>query len=456
VRGAALTGFATSRAPRNVHPPSHHHTKHSPSSPPPPPPQRAGTLLAVLCACLCCCCRPLLSSNRLVFLLIDATLELVRRSSTRRIRSRPRLPCRAFHPPRHQSQPPSLLCHACWLLRLLACCRLTLLSFRGYLPSLVDAFWFRLSRGLPSPAGSAPALRSRFRLPCRPPALHQSTSHRNPCTIAICHHLWLLWLWLLACCRRTPSVTVDRATFLRSSTGSRAVYRPQATFSQLPCRPLALQSLPCIAPLGCCGCLPAVAAPPQLRWTGQSSFARRRVVVPALARSSTPGRLRPRSPLSPPLPLSTSAPRLPLAVPTLGPSTIHRHRHDPCITNALCHRAGVVAALLPAVAAPPSVTLDRATSLRPPMLPGCGSRTVFHDAGSAPLGLRATTVAPPPSAQHLVRGCCLLACAAAAPLLSSSGSGCFGVPRRCCAACERSFHCRLRSIRSTLSFFHPT
>jgi hypothetical protein len=120
VRGAALTGFATSRAPRNVHPPSHHHTKHSPSSPPSPPPQRAGTLLAVLCACLCCCCRPLLSSNRLVFLLIDATLELVRRSSTRRIRSRPRLPCRAFHPPRHQSQPPSLLCH-CLLVAAAAC-----------------------------------------------------------------------------------------------------------------------------------------------------------------------------------------------------------------------------------------------------------------------------------------------------------------------------------------------
>jgi hypothetical protein len=198
-------------------------------------------------------------------------------------------------------------------------------------------------------------------------------------------------LWLPACCRRTPSVTVDRAIFLRASTrrgsGSRVVFHPRQA--------------------------PAPLSAPTVHF-------------------------------------------LPLAVPTLGPSTIHRHRHDPCITNALCHRAGVVAALLPAVAAPPSVTLDRATSLRPPMLPGCGSRTVFHDAGSAPLGLRATTVAPSPSAQHLVRGCCLLACAAAAPLLSSSGSGCFGVPRRCCAACERSFHCRLRSIRSTLSFFHPT
>jgi hypothetical protein len=232
---------------------------------------------------------------------------------------------------------------ACWLLRLLACCRLTLLSFRGYLPSLVDAFWFRLSRGLPSPAGSAPALRSRFRLPCRPPALHQSTSHRNPCTIAICHHLWLLWLWLLACCRRTPSVTVDRATFLRSSTGSRAVYRPQATFSQLPCRPLALHHLCIISlppPAGCCGCLPAVAAPSSVMKHRRATFFRpSSFALVALARSTfrrLGRRLRP--------------------FPTSGPPPPSVHHR--------CLRPWLLCGCLPAVAAPPFSYDGRAITKR--------------------------------------------------------------------------------------------
>lgn len=107
--------------------------------------------------------------------------------------------------------------------------------------------------------------------------------------------------------------------------------------------------------------------------TGQTSSAPRYAVSVALARS-TVRRLRSRPGLLCP----------PLAI------------HQSSIRASLSATARGCCGCLLAVAAPLSVTMDRATFFRPTMLRDCGSRAVFHTAGSGPaLHSRPSPFLPP-------------------------------------------------------------